>query len=45
MAAEEMSFAEEYHYVVVNDSVELATEKVRAILVAERCRLSRWLNC
>lgn len=45
MAAEEMSFAEEYHYVVVNDSVELATEKVRAILVAERCRLSRWLKC
>lgn len=44
-AAEEMAHVQEYDFVVVNDSVDLATEKVRAILLAERCRLSRWLNC
>lgn len=44
-AAEEMAHVQDYDYVVVNDSIDLATEKVRAILLAERCRLSRWFNC
>lgn len=43
--AEEMTSLKEYDYVVVNDSVEEATAKIRAILVAERCRVSRWEAC
>ncbi|HOB81775.1 MAG TPA: guanylate kinase [Peptococcaceae bacterium] len=45
MAAQEMTYLKDYQYVVVNDQVEAATEKVRAIILAERCKLSRWLNC
>ena len=40
-----MTYLKDYQYVVVNDQVEAATEKVRAIILAERCKLSRWLNC
>jgi len=36
---EEMTYIKYYNYVVVNDYVEEAVKKVRAIICAERCRL------
>ncbi|MBZ4652775.1 MAG: Gmk [Peptococcaceae bacterium] len=39
--SEEMSHLQDYDYIVVNDEVPSAVEKVRAIIVAERCRSSR----
>ena len=30
-----------YNYVVINDEVDLAVEKVRSIMIAERCRVDR----
>jgi guanylate kinase len=38
----EMEYINEYDYVVVNDDVDEAVEKIRAIITAERCRISRW---
>lgn len=38
----EMEYINEYDYVVVNDDVDEAVEKTRAIITAERCRISRW---
>lgn len=38
---EELSLAHQYDYIVVNDVLEDAVDKVRAIMVAERCKLSR----
>ncbi|MDD4797605.1 MAG: guanylate kinase [Eubacteriales bacterium] len=40
-AYHELSYLDEYHYLVVNDSVESAVEKIKAIIVAERCRMDR----
>jgi len=40
-AKAEMEFAFKYDYGVVNDTVEKATEKVEAILLAEKSRISR----
>ena len=40
-AREEMTHADGYSYVVVNDKVEEAVDKLRSIIVAERCRVSR----
>jgi guanylate kinase len=40
-AEEEMAHLKSYDYVVVNDLLEDAMEKIRAIIVAERCRVSR----
>jgi guanylate kinase len=40
-AEEEIGHLREYDYVVVNDVVQEAVEKIRAIVVAERCRTSR----
>jgi guanylate kinase len=40
-AAAEISHWAEYDYVVVNDDLEAASQKVRAILHAERLKLSR----
>lgn len=37
---EEMSHMHYYNYVVVNDRIEDAVEKVRSIIVAERCRIN-----
>ena len=36
-----MAHLKSYDYVVVNDLLEDAMEKIRAIIVAERCRVSR----
>ena len=38
-AEEEMAHLKSYDYVVVNDLLEDAMEKIRAIIVAERCRV------
>ncbi len=43
-AKEELICASEYNYVVVNDQLDQAVEKVRAIIVAERCRVQRNLD-
>ena len=40
-ATHELSFAKEYKYLVVNDTAELAMEKVRAIVLAEENNISR----
>ncbi len=40
-ALDEMSYMPQYDYVIVNDTVETAAAKMKAILVAEKCRSSR----
>lgn len=40
-AYEEINEVTKYNYVVINDEVEKAVEKVNAILLAERCRVDR----
>jgi len=40
-ARKDMEEAYGYHYVIVNDSIEDALEKLKSIIVAERCRRSR----
>lgn len=40
-ASIELASAFNYHYVIVNDSVEAAVTKVEAIVTAERCRVER----
>lgn len=40
-AYEELNYVSRYNYVVINDSVEQAVEKIRAIIVAEKCRVDR----
>ena len=40
-ATHELSFAKEYKYLVVNDTAELAMEKVKAIVLAEENNISR----
>lgn len=43
-AADEMSYISEYDYVVVNDEVDNACNKIRSILTAELCSVSRNLE-
>lgn len=43
-AADEMKYISQYDYVVVNDQVETAVEKVRAIMQAELCSVARNLE-
>ena len=43
VAEEEFALAKHYNYVVVNDEVESACERIRAIITAERCRTERVL--
>lgn len=38
---EELGFAPQYDYVVVNDEVAAATAKIAAIILAEKCRMER----
>lgn len=40
-AKEEMLCMCNYDYVIVNDTVECAVEKMKAILIAEKCRVQR----
>ena len=41
IAREELALARQYDYLVVNDRIERAVEALRAIVIAERCRLKR----
>jgi guanylate kinase len=40
----EYQFVKDYDYAVINDDLNKAVEKVRAILAAEKCRVHRWLT-
>lgn len=40
-AYQEINFVSRYNYAVVNDEVEAATEKIEAIISAEKCRVDR----
>jgi len=40
----EYKFVKDYDYAVINDDLNNAVEKVRAILAAEKCRVHRWLT-
>jgi len=42
-ARRDVEEAEGYHYVIVNDSVEEAAEKLKSIIIAERCRRNKRL--
>ena len=42
-ARKDMEEADGYHYVIVNDSVEEAVEKLKAVIIAERCRRGKHL--
>jgi guanylate kinase len=41
IARDELALASRYDYLVVNDRIERAVEELRAIVVAERCRVRR----
>ncbi|WP_227767001.1 guanylate kinase [Zhaonella formicivorans] len=38
---QELTYVSEYDYVVVNDEVQTAVEKLKAIIIAEKCRPQR----
>lgn len=40
-AIQELEYVSEYDYVVVNDEVPAAVDKLKSILVAEKCRVKR----
>jgi len=40
-AEAELAYSNQYDYLIVNDEVEKAAEKMEAILMAERCRTNR----
>lgn len=40
-AYKEINFVSRYNYAVVNDEVEIAVEKLEAIICAEKCRVDR----
>ena len=40
-AGQDMEEALGYHYVIVNERVEEAIEKLRSIIIAERCRRNK----
>jgi len=40
-AYEELNYVSRYNYVVINDSIEEAVEKIKAIIIAEKCRVDR----
>lgn len=44
VASDELALVHDYNYVVVNDEVELAAEKIRSIIYAEHCRKERWVQ-
>lgn len=44
VAKEEIDLMKEYDYVVVNDEVDKACERIRAIVTAEHCRRERQLH-
>ena len=40
-AVQELGYVSEYDYVVINDEVPVAVDKLKSILVAEKCRVKR----
>ncbi|MGE4271432.1 MAG: guanylate kinase [Desulfitobacterium sp.] len=40
-AARELEYVSEYDYVVINDEIPIAVDKLKSILVAEKCRVKR----
>lgn len=40
LARQEVSYLPQYDYAVVNDTIKRATEKLKAIVVAERCKIN-----
>lgn len=40
-AEAELAYSDQYDYLIVNDEVEKAAEKMKAILTAQRCRIHR----
>lgn len=44
-AKEEMLCMQNYDYLVINDQVEKAVEKIKAILIAEKCSIKRNKSC
>jgi len=42
-ARRDMEEAEGYHYVIINDSVGEAVERLKSVIIAERCRKSKHL--
>ena len=40
-AIQELGYVSEYDYVVINDEVPVAVDKLKSILVAEKCRVKR----
>ncbi|WP_041219491.1 guanylate kinase [Desulfitobacterium dichloroeliminans] len=40
-AARELEYVSEYDYVVINDEIPAAVDKLKSILVAEKCRVKR----
>lgn len=41
---EELNFIKRYNYVIINDTVENAVNKIEAIVTAEKCRVSRFAD-
>lgn len=40
-AIQELEYVSEYDYVVINDEVPVAVDKLKSILIAEKCRVKR----
>jgi guanylate kinase len=40
-AYEELGYLDEYHYLVVNEDVDNAVQRIKSIIHAEKCRVSR----
>jgi guanylate kinase len=40
-AYEELGYLDEYHYLVLNEEVDAAVQRIKAIIHAEKCRVSR----
>lgn len=40
-AIQELGYVSEYDYVVINDEVPVAVDKLKSILIAEKCRVKR----
>jgi guanylate kinase len=41
-AYREINYVSKYNYFIINDTVESATEKLKAIITAEKCRVDRF---
>jgi guanylate kinase len=44
VAVDEMNLLNQYDYAVVNDDVDAACERIKAIVIAEHCRRERFLH-